>query len=167
MLTEARVSDDRKQQVSGTVPAPPEAVFGLLADPARHTELDGAGMVQGLASGPSPITGVGDAFVMDMKQDGIGEYQMRSEVTVFEPGRAIAWAPAIHPEGALSHVIGGLDPSGHVWSWQLAPGADGSTAVTHTYDWSGVGDDDALALYPRVSEEQMQGSIARITRALG
>jgi uncharacterized protein YndB with AHSA1/START domain len=164
---EVLVSDAQKQQVSGTIPASPEAVFALLSDPARHTELDGAGMVQGLADGPSPVSGVGDAFVMDMKQDGIGEYQMRSEITAFEPGRAIAWAPAIHPVGALSHVIGGLDPSGHIWGWDLTPGPDGGTAVTHTYDWSGVKDEDALALYPRVSEEQMRGSIAKITDALG
>jgi uncharacterized protein YndB with AHSA1/START domain len=164
---EAPVSDDRKQQVSGTIPASPDAVFALLSDPARHIELDGAGMVAGLVSGPSPITRVGDAFVMDMKQDGIGEYQMRSEVTAFEPGRAIAWAPAIHPEGALSHVIGGLDPSGHVWSWELSPAPDGGTAVTHTYDWSGLHDQEALGLYPRVSEEQMRDSIAKITTALG
>jgi uncharacterized protein YndB with AHSA1/START domain len=160
------VSDARKQQVSGTIPAPPEAVFALLADPARHSELDGAGMVQGLADGPSPVTGVGDAFVMNMKQDGIGEYQMRSEITAFEPGHTIAWAPAIHPEGALSHVIGGLDPSGHVWGWDLAPGAGGGTSVTHTYDWSGVKDEEAIPLYPRVTEEQMRGSITKITDAL-
>lgn len=45
------MSDAMKQQVSGTIPASPEAVFALLSDPARHTELDGAGMVQGQASG--------------------------------------------------------------------------------------------------------------------
>ncbi len=161
------MDDTRTQQVSGTIPASPEAVFALLSDPARHPELDGAGMVQRLAAGPSPVTGVGDAFVMDMKQDGIGEYQMRSEITAFEPGRAIAWAPAIHPEGALSHVIGGMDPSGHVWSWELAPGPDGGTAVTHTYDWSGVQDQEALGLYPRVTEDQMRASIARIADTLG
>jgi uncharacterized protein YndB with AHSA1/START domain len=165
-LMEEPVSDDKKQQVSGSIPASPEAVFALLSDPARHSELDGAGMVQGLASGTSPITAVGDAFVMDMVQEGIGTYQMRSEVTAFEPGRAIAWAPAIHPVGALSHVIGGMDPSGHIWGWDLAPAADGGTDVTHTYDWSGVKDEEALGLYPRVSTEQMHGSIAKIADTL-
>lgn len=103
---------------------------------------------------------------MDMKQEGIGDYQMRSEVTAFEPGRSIAWAPAVHPAGALSHVIGKLDPSGHIWGWELAPGPDGGTTATHTDDWSGVKDQEALALYPRVSEEQMQGSIAKIAETL-
>lgn len=156
-----------KLQATGTVAASPQAVFALLADPTRHPELDGAGMVQGLDSGPSPVTGVGDAFVMNMDQEGIGTYQMRSEIVTYEPGRAIAWAPAIHPPGALSHLIGELDPSGHVWSWELEPTSDGGTTITHTYDWSGVQDQGAHVLYPRVTQEQMQESIGRAGNAAG
>ena len=157
---------DKQQQVSRTIGAPPEKVFGLLADPARHTEIDGAGHLQGLAEG-GRLSGVGDAFVMNMNQEGIGDYQMRSEVVEFEPGRRIAWAPAIHPAGSLSHLIGDMNPSGHVWSWDLEPADDGGTTVTHTYDWSGVGDDSALVLYPRVTPEQMDGTVQRIADALG
>lgn len=160
------MSDDKKIQVSGTVAAPPAAVFALLSDPARHTELDGAGMLQGIDSGPSPVSKVGDAFVMNMNQDGIGDYQMRSVITTFEPDRAIAWAPAVHPVGALKHIIGDLDPSGHIYSWVLEPTSDGGTQITHTYDWNGVQDQEALALYPRVSEEQMRGSIANVVNAV-
>ena len=156
------MGEDRKLQVSGTVEAPPEAVFALLADPARHTELDGAGMLRGVDGAPGPITGVGDSFVMNMNQDGIGDYQMRNEVVEFEPGRRIAWAPSIHPPGALSHVIGELDPSGHTYGWELEPSGDGRTRVTHTYDWSGLRDENALSLYPRVSEEQMSGTLDRL-----
>ncbi len=154
------MSQDRSLQVSGTIGAPPDKAFALLSDPARHTELDGAGMLRGLDSG-GQVSSVGDAFVMKMNQDGIGDYMMRSEVTDFEPGRRIAWAPAIHPPGSLSHVIGELDPSGHTYGWELEPTPEGGTRVTHTYDWSGVTDEGALALYPRVSEEQMTASITR------
>lgn len=160
------MTDDKKLQVSGTIAAPPAAVFALLSDPARHTELDGAGMLTGLDSGPSPVSKVGDAFVMNMHQDGLGDYQMRSEVTAYEADRAIAWAPAIHPAGALKHLIGDVDPSGHVYGWELAPTSDGGTDVTHTYDWSGVQDQGALGLYPIVSEEHMRGSIANLRRAV-
>ncbi len=156
------MSDDRKLQVSGTIDAPPERVFALLADPNRHTELDGAGMLRGAEGAAGPVTAVGDAFVMNMDQEGIGKYQMRNEITDFEAGRRITWAPTIHPPGSLQHIIGELDPSGHTYGWELAPTADGGTQVTHTYDWSGVTDENALGLYPRVSEEQMSGSIARL-----
>lgn len=158
------MSEDRSLQVSGTIDAPPDQAFALLADPARHTELDGAGMLRGLDSG-GQVSSVGDAFVMRMNQEGIGDYMMRSEVTDFEPGRRIAWAPAIHPPGSLSHVIGELDPSGHTYAWELEPTPEGGTRVTHTYDWSGVADEGALALYPRVSEEQMAASITRLGEA--
>jgi Polyketide cyclase / dehydrase and lipid transport. len=159
-------SESKKFRLSETIAAPPEQIFALLADPAWHTALDGAGMIQGLDSGPSPVTGVGDAFVMNMDQEGIGQYQMRSEVVAYEPGSRISWAPAIYPPGALSHLIGELDPSGHTWDWDLEATADGGTKVTHTYDWSGVKDEGAVALYPRVTEEQMRGSISRISDAL-
>jgi hypothetical protein len=100
-----------------------------------------------------------------MNQEGIGDYQMRSEVVAFEPDRKIAWAPAIHPPGALSHVIGELDPSGHQYVWELEPTSDGGTRVTHTYDWSGLRDENALSLYPRVSREQMSATIERLGAA--
>lgn len=160
------MTDERSIRVSREVAAPPEQVFALLADPARHTELDGAGMLRGLESGPSPVTGVGDAFVLRMEQDGVGEYRMRSEVVDLEPGRRIVWAPAVHPPGSLSHVLGDLDPSGHTWAWELEPVA-GGTRVTHTYDWSGVRDERALGLYPRVSAEQMEATLDRLAAALG
>jgi hypothetical protein len=157
--------DERTIQVTGKVEAPPAALFAVLSDPARHVEVDGADMLRGLDSGPSPVTGTGDAWVMNMEQDGIGRYQMRSEVVLYERDRVIAWAPAIHPPGALSHVIGELDPSGHVWAWELEPAPDGGSHVTHTYDWSGVKDEGAIGLYPRVTAEQMSASIDRLGAA--
>ncbi|HVL83873.1 MAG TPA: SRPBCC family protein [Pseudonocardia sp.] len=159
------MTEDRKLQVQGTVAAPPEQVFALLADPRRHPDIDGAGMVRGVEGEVRPVRAVGDSFVMNMNQDGIGDYRMRSVIVEFEQDRRIAWAPAIHPPGALSHVIGELDPSGHVYAWELEPTGDGGTALTHTYDWSGVQDEAALPLYPRVSVEQMSATIERIDQA--
>lgn len=161
------MSDDRSMQVSRTLDVPADQVFALLSSPGRHTELDGAGMLRGLDSGPDPVTAVGDAFVMNMNQDGIGDYQMRNEVTELEAGRRIAWAPSVHPHGALSHIIGETDPSGHVWVWDLVPDGESRTTVTHTYDWSGVRDESALGLYPRVSTADMEGSLDRLVAALG
>jgi len=139
------MSDSRLLEVTESIPAPPEKVFALLTDPNRHTEIDGAHMLRGLASGRGPVTGIGDVFVMNMSQEGIGDYQMRSEVVDFEPNRRIIWAPALHPPNALRDKLGDVDLSG--------------------YDWSGVFDARALPLFPRVSEEQMIASIALIAEA--
>jgi uncharacterized protein YndB with AHSA1/START domain len=159
------MSDAKKLQVTGTVPAAPDQVFALLADPARHTALDGAGMLRGVEGSAGPVSGVGDAFVMNMNQEGLGDYRMRNEIVAFEQDRRIAWAPAIHPRGALADKIGDLDPSGHVYAWELEPDAGGGTSITHTYDWSGVTDEKAVPLYPRVSAEQMVATITRIADA--
>jgi uncharacterized protein YndB with AHSA1/START domain len=157
--------DIRQLEVTESVPAPPEKVFAVLTDPSRHPEIDGSGMLRGVASGRSPISGIGDEFVMNMNQDGLGDYQMRSEVVDFEPNRRIIWAPAPHPPGALRDRIGDIDPSGYVWSWELEPTASGGTRVTHTYDWTGVRDPKALPLFPRVTEEQLAASISLIADA--
>jgi uncharacterized protein YndB with AHSA1/START domain len=159
------MSDERTQVVTGTVDAPPERVFAVLSDPAHHTGIDGAGMLRGIASSSGPVTGVGDAWVMNMNQPNLGDYQMRSEVIAFEPGRRIAWAPAIHPPDALSHLVGDIDFRGYHYGWELAPSADGGTEITHTYDWNGVKDDRALPFFPRVTSEQMTETINRLAQA--
>ena len=56
------------RQVSRTtfVPAPPEAVFDLLADPARHADLDGSGTVRRSAGTPGRLR-LGSTFGMSMR----------------------------------------------------------------------------------------------------
>ncbi len=159
------MSDEKQLQVEQTIDAPPERIFALLADPDRHTELDGAGMLRGADSGSGPVRAVGDVFIMNMHQDALGDYEMRNEVVAFEPDRRIGWAPSIHPPGGLSHVIGELDPSGHRYIWELESAGGGRTRVTHTYDWSAVTDPNALALYPVVSAEQLDGTLGRLAEA--
>ena len=159
------MGDERKQVVTGSVDAPPESVFAVLSDPANHTDIDGAGMLRGIASSSGPVTAVGDSWVMHMNQSNLGDYQMRSEVIAFEPDRQIAWAPEIHPPDSLAHLSGDLDFRGYHYGWELTPGGDGGTDIVHTYDWSGVKDDRALPFFPRVSAEQMSETINRLGQA--
>ena len=123
--------------VSRRIEAPADRIFEVLASPARHTELDGSGMLRGLISG-GPISAVGDRFVMKMYFDRFGgDYFMDNHVVEFEPGRRIAWAPAAGDEraGNGSTPIG--VPVGHRWIFELAPAGD-ATLVTETYDCSGA-----------------------------
>lgn len=160
------MADEKRLQVSKTIEAPAEQIFALLADPGRHTELDGAGMLRGLADPAAPVSAVGDAFVMNMYNEMVGAYRMRNEVVAYERDREIGWAPAITPPGALADKVGDVDLSGHHYHWALEPTADGHTQVTHTYDWSGVADQNALPFYPVLSSEQLAGTLDRIAAAV-
>jgi hypothetical protein len=44
--------------VSRRIDASADRIFELLSDPARHTELDGSGMLRGLSSGAA-VSAVG------------------------------------------------------------------------------------------------------------
>jgi hypothetical protein len=55
----ARISVSRRTEAS-----PPD-VFAIIADPQRHTEFDGSGMLRGSES-DQPITGIGDVLIMTM-----------------------------------------------------------------------------------------------------
>ena len=103
--------------VSRFVPAPPEAIFDLLADPNMHPVLDGSGTVQ-KARGDNPERlSLGAEFGMDMK---LGtKYPIKNKVVEFEEGKRIAWC----------HF------ANNVWRYELAP-VDGGTNVTESFDFS-------------------------------
>jgi hypothetical protein len=55
----------RPVKVSRRIAAPAARIFAVLADPNRHPEIDGSGMLRGLAAG-KVITGTGVVFAMNM-----------------------------------------------------------------------------------------------------
>ncbi|MEU3270781.1 SRPBCC family protein [Saccharomonospora sp. NPDC006951] len=108
----------RQVSVTRTIPAPPERIFDLLADPAKHPLLDGSGSVRA-ATGANPARlRMGSTFGMDMRMG--APYRIRNTVVEFEENRLIAWR----------HFFG------HRWRWQLKPAGEGRTEVTETFDWS-------------------------------
>lgn len=131
------------------VPVPPERVFALLADPARHADLDGSGTVRGRVSGPARLS-QGARFGMRMRI--VVPYVIRNTVVEFEEGRRIAWR----------HV------GRHVWRWDLRP-VEGGTEVTETFDWSGALVPKALELVkaPAQNTRSIEKSLARLPVALG
>lgn len=159
------MSDSEQITVTGTVQASPEQVFALLADPARHPDLDGAGMLRGLAEGGT-LGGVGDIFVMNMSNEVLGDYQARCTVTAYEPGRTIGWSPTLHPDGGYTDKLGDMKPGGQSFTWQLEPTGSG-TQITQTYDWSQVADPQFKGLFPFLKEEQLRDSIDRVGKAAG
>jgi hypothetical protein len=138
--------------IDDVLDATPARLFELLSDPSSHQDIDGSGMVRA-AAGSTPVTAVGQSFVMDMHLPG-REYQMENHVTAFEADRLIEWKPARVGSG----------PVGMLWRWELeAVGAD-KTRVIHTYDWSAVTDPAVLerVTFPRVPAVDLERSVRRL-----
>jgi uncharacterized protein YndB with AHSA1/START domain len=100
------------------IPAAPELIFEILADPRQHSKIDGSGSVKAAKVSAPPRLSKGAKFTMDMK---IGvPYKMTNTVVEFEENRCIAW----------QHF------GGHIWRYTLQP-VDGGTKVTEQFDYNG------------------------------
>jgi hypothetical protein len=148
---------DGSVSVERRIPAAAAAIFGVLADPRAHVELDGSGMVR--ATSAVPITGVGDVFTMAMHFPALGDYEMDNHVVEFELDRRIAWEPAPgrgHPEA------GSGGRWGHRWRFELAPDGPGATVVTETYDFSRAPEAERTTNGGQVWLDAMAATLARL-----
>ncbi len=108
--------------VERTINAPADRIFALVADAAKHSEIDGSGTVKGTRQESRPLQ-LGTKFGMSMHM-GLG-YRTSNEVVEFEQDRRIAWKTS----GAKG-LIGG-----RIWRYELEP-VDGGTLVKETWDVS-------------------------------
>ena len=113
------------ETVERFIPAPPEAIFDLLADPTRHRDIDGSGSVRE-AKEPEQRLALGSQFGMSMKM-GL-PYSMVSTVVEFEENRRIAWQT--RGPGPLGRRV-----AGRIWRYELEP-RDGGTLVRESWDIS-------------------------------
>ncbi len=150
---------DERIEVQRTIPAEPAAIFGLLSDPRGHVAIDSSGML--MSATGSPVTAVGDTFVVHMDREALNDYPMgRYDVTVtiteFVPDRHIAWT-----------VLGQIRPQiGHIYGYQLEP-AEGGTLVTSYYDWSTI--DPAYrdaGIFPVMSEGALRATLGILERTV-
>jgi uncharacterized protein YndB with AHSA1/START domain len=101
------------------VRAEPQRLFDIVADPARHPELDGSGSVRAAQAGNPARLALGARFSMDMKVG--AAYRVTNTVVEFEEGRRIAW-----------HHL-----NGHIWRYLFDADGDGAgdgTTVTEQWD---------------------------------
>jgi uncharacterized protein YndB with AHSA1/START domain len=126
MSTTSDGGSDRVVSVERVIPAPPEKIFDILADPRRHPEVDGSGTVKKANDDSPQRLSLGAKFGMDMKF-GV-PYRMVNTVTEFEEGRRIAWAPKPVFRGK---ELG--NQAGRVWRYELEPVPEG-TRVRETWD---------------------------------
>jgi uncharacterized protein YndB with AHSA1/START domain len=152
------MSTDTSITVQRTINASSQDLFDVLSNPQRHPELDGSGFVVSDEK-TDRITGTGQVFRMNMTGDHMGgDYQTDNTVAGYEKNHLLAWqtAPA------------DTDPPGWEWVWQLEAQGSDSTAVTLTYDWSKVTDQDLLAKvhFPLVPESALEDSLGNLASAV-
>lgn len=102
--------------VSQFVPATPQQVFDVLANPRMHPVIDGSGTVRGELHAPARLS-LGAKFGMSMRVR--FPYRITNTVVEFEEARQIGWR----------HF------GGHVWRYLLTP-VEGGTMVTEQFDYS-------------------------------
>ena len=130
------------------VHAPAAALFDIVADPRRHSELDGSGTVSGIITGPDRLS-QGEKFTIKMKQFGV-PYKITSKVTEFVDGQVLEWK----------------HPLGHRWRWEFVAQSDDTTRVTETFDYSGVPSVQAKALvvagFPKQNAAGIETTLRRL-----
>lgn len=141
--------------VKRTIPAPPEKIFELLSDAAKHREFDGSGTVVGTRAESRPLT-LGTTFGMSMKM-GL-PYSMANEVIEYEQDRRIAWKTT-----GLWGLLGG-----RIWRYELDPLDDGRTEVTETWDLAEDRQRFFLkrSSFPEVTRKNMAKTLEQIERAV-
>ncbi|BBB01255.1 hypothetical protein RVR_8568 [Actinacidiphila reveromycinica] len=150
--------------VSRVVPAPPAAVFRVLTDPTRHTDLDGSGMLRGAVT-ETPVSRVGDVFTMRMYFAEHGHYEMDNHVVEFEQDRRVAWEPAAG-RGHPGHRAPG-SRWGHRWTWTLVPAGPDATLVTESYDCSRAPSAERAGMREgRVWTRSMERTLERLADAV-
>ena len=134
---------------SRDIAAPAGTIFALIADPAQQPRWDGNDNLAEAAPGQR-VHAVGDVFVMTNRNGGVRD----NHVVAFAEDREIAWRTAPHGER----------PPGHQWGWTLAPLEDGSTRVTHTYDFTALPaeQEKRLAKARLMTPEKLMASIDRL-----
>jgi uncharacterized protein YndB with AHSA1/START domain len=141
------------------ISAPAEAIFAVLADPAKHAAIDGTGAVRETLES-EPLTAAGQIFRMSMYHPNHpdGNYQMANLVEVFDPPSTISWKPGYDAgDGTLSY-------GGWIWRYDLAPAGPSSTAVTLSYDWSAVPDSVREHIgFPPFPPEHLGNSLAHLS----
>jgi hypothetical protein len=150
---------DERIEVQRTIAVDAHTIFQLLRDPAGHVAIDGSGML--MAATGTPVSAVGDEFVVHMDREALGDYPMgRYDVTVsittFEADREIAWT-----------IVGQIKPAlGHVYGYVLEP-VEGGTRVTSYYDWSDI--DPAWrdkGVFPVISEGALKATLGILDRTV-
>jgi uncharacterized protein YndB with AHSA1/START domain len=142
------------ETVERVIPAPPERIFALVADPRRHQDINGNDTVRDAFDVPERLS-LGATFGMNM--DFNGAYSMTSTVIEYDEPRRIAWQSRPPADSAKwRHMFGG-----RIWRYELEP-VDGGTRVRESWDLSEEGLRWIVIGYRRKTRDNMTRTLERI-----
>lgn len=129
------------------ISAEPRQIFDILADPRRHSEIDGSGTVRDTLFGPDRLS-KGATFGMSMRM-GVS-YKITNKVIAFDPDTEIAWR----------HF------GGHIWRYRLEPIDAQRTRVVESWDCSPMKPTAQLAVrlvgFPRRTRRNITATLVRL-----
>jgi uncharacterized protein YndB with AHSA1/START domain len=144
--------------VERVIPAPPEQIFAVLADPHRHQDFDGSGTVRAAKDVPDKLV-LGSTFGMSMRL-GV-PYSMVSTVVEYDENRRLAWQ-TLPPYPLVGRLTGG-----RIWRYELEP-VEGGTKVTESWDITheGVLSKPAVRMAAETTRKNMAATLERLERLL-
>ncbi len=145
--------------VERVIPAKPEEIWALIADPTRHQEIDGSGAVRDAKQGPGQKLALGTTFGMNMKVG--APYSMKNTVIEYDENKVLAWQTKV-PVSVLEKLAGG-----RIWKYVLEP-VDGGTKVTESRDVSqeGVLTKNLVRKQNGITAKNMAATLERIEEVL-
>ena len=156
------MSEPTRMTVTRVIPASAEVIFALVTLPSGHVAMDGSGMLLA-APDDTPLTKVGDSFVINMDREPLGDVPNMGKYDVLNT------VPAIEPNRLLEWSVGtvGRPAFGHFYGIALTPISDSETSVANYVDWSGIPDKyrDRVT-FPVVPQHMMEASLVRLEEAL-
>ena len=145
------------ETVERVIPAPPDRIWALVADPRRHQDINGNDTVRAAFDVPERMA-IGSTFGMNM--DFGGAYTMVSTVIEYDEGRRIAWQSRPSAGGSRwRHMFGG-----RIWRYELEP-VEGGTRVRESWDLTQEGKFGLRYVvwgYRRKTKHNMERTLDRI-----
>ncbi|MFI2476724.1 SRPBCC family protein [Nocardia xishanensis] len=144
-----KIDETRIVSASREIAADPADIFELIADPAQQPRWDGNDNLAEAAAGQR-VRARGDVFAMTLTNGAVRD----NHVVEFVEGERIAWNPSEQ----------GKEPPVHLWRWELAPGREGRTLVTHTYDWTELTDEKRQVRARATTDDKLAASLERLAQ---
>jgi uncharacterized protein YndB with AHSA1/START domain len=142
------------ETVERVIPAPPERIFDIVADPRRHKDISGNDTVRDAFDVPERLS-LGATFGMNMEFG--GSYSMTNTVIEYDEPRRIAWQARPPADSARwRHLFGG-----RIWRYELEP-VEGGTRVRESWDLTQEGLKFLVIGYRKKTRVNMTRTLERI-----